>query len=338
VGSALSQDIEDLEVLVVGDGCPDATRDLMADVMARDRRVQFFDRPKGERLGEAQRHAALAQASGTVIAYLADDDLWHRSHLSSLLPLLADADVAHTLPVGVRPDGSLHVWTIDLALPGDRRLIMELENRIPVSFFAHTADFYRRMPRGWHPGPKSIPSDLHFYRHALGIDGCRAVSGMAATGVHFPSPDRPGWTPARRLGELKDWSGRLRSEWPIVLRGVLEAVARDRADLEMRYRHEVATLRDELYRMSSYVDYSRGAVLRADAAAAEATQRESAAIVEVDALRRELTEGHEATARLREELTGMRSTATWRLHDRLIDHRAAGFVRRVVRRLAGPSS
>ncbi|HYA08203.1 MAG TPA: glycosyltransferase, partial [Gaiellaceae bacterium] len=62
VGSVLAQTVPELEVLVIGDGVPDVTRELMAKVTAGDERVRFFDHPKGPRHGELYRHAALQEA------------------------------------------------------------------------------------------------------------------------------------------------------------------------------------------------------------------------------------------------------------------------------------
>ncbi len=46
VQSALAQTVADLEVLVVGDGVPDVTRELMAELTAADPRVRWFDNAK----------------------------------------------------------------------------------------------------------------------------------------------------------------------------------------------------------------------------------------------------------------------------------------------------
>ena len=74
VASALRQTVRDLEIFIVGDGVPDATREIVAELQ-HDPRVRFFDNPKGPRHGELHRHAALRQASGEIVCYLSDDDL-----------------------------------------------------------------------------------------------------------------------------------------------------------------------------------------------------------------------------------------------------------------------
>ena len=47
LASALAQTVEDIEVLVIGDGVPDVTRKIVGEVSRSGRRVRFFDHPKG---------------------------------------------------------------------------------------------------------------------------------------------------------------------------------------------------------------------------------------------------------------------------------------------------
>jgi glycosyltransferase involved in cell wall biosynthesis len=83
VGSALAQTIEDIEVLVIGDGVPDVTREIVGELSRNDERLRFFDHPKGLRHGELYRHEALAQARGEIVCYLSDDDLWFPEHVAT---------------------------------------------------------------------------------------------------------------------------------------------------------------------------------------------------------------------------------------------------------------
>jgi len=73
-----------MEILVVGDGAPPYTRDLVRSFANSDSRIRFFEFPKGERRGEAHRAVVLEhQASGQIVCYCADDDLWLPFHLES---------------------------------------------------------------------------------------------------------------------------------------------------------------------------------------------------------------------------------------------------------------
>jgi glycosyltransferase involved in cell wall biosynthesis len=67
--SVQRQTVEDLEIVVVGDGVGDDTREVVAARMREDARIRFLDRPKGERHGERHRHEALAGARGRIVCY-----------------------------------------------------------------------------------------------------------------------------------------------------------------------------------------------------------------------------------------------------------------------------
>jgi GalNAc5-diNAcBac-PP-undecaprenol beta-1,3-glucosyltransferase len=245
VPSALAQTVSELEVFVVGDGAPDETRELMAGLVAADERVRFFDNPKGERHGEAHRHAALQEARGKIVCYLSDDDLWLPGHIAHMTDLLSEADVANAFSFLVAPDGELHASRTDLGRAYYRGLILGGENRTELSVLGHTADFYRRLPFGWTPAPEGIATDLYFTQQLLSVPGCVARSGSRPTVWHFPSGMRSDWSLARRLAELDEWVERLaRPEalFELACR-LLEATLPDRAWLEEAWQLESAEAR-----------------------------------------------------------------------------------------------
>lgn len=234
VASALAQTVSDLEVLVVGDGAPDVTRELMGELTSSDPRVRFFDNPKGPRHGEQHRHAALSEAQGEIVCYLSDDDLWLPEHVEQLQALLSESDFAHTLPLRVDPDGRIHHWRVDLELPFYRELLLGGENRVPLCCAGHTLELYRRLPAGWRAGPEEIPSDLHMWQQILSVPGCRAASGTRPTVLHFPSHGRSDWSSEERLDELDAWTARVNDPaWRDGLaQQVLDAVMVDDARLD----------------------------------------------------------------------------------------------------------
>lgn len=209
VRSALEQRGVSFELFVVGDGVEDDTREALAPFLD-DERVTFFDNPKGERHGEAHRHAALAQARGRIVCYLSDDDLLHPEHAAEMCRLLEDADFAHSAPFLVDPDGSLRFAAIDLENPGFAPLLLrERWNRIVLTGAAHTLAAYRRLPYGWRPAPPDLWTDLHMWRQFLELPGLRARTGTRITTLHFADQDRRALSTAERVAELERWWARL---------------------------------------------------------------------------------------------------------------------------------
>jgi glycosyltransferase involved in cell wall biosynthesis len=209
--SALAQEDAEVEVFVVGDGAADDTREAL-HTFSGERRLRFFDNAKGERHGEAHRHAALQHAAGKVVCYLSDDDLLLPDHVATMLELLAGADFAHAAPFSVQLDGTFVFMPVDVADPGyQTRLAHGRWNAIGLTGASHTLDAYRRLPRGWHPAPDDVWTDLHMWRQFLALPGFRGTSGTRPTMLHFPSPGRAQLSSGERVDELARWEARLQS-------------------------------------------------------------------------------------------------------------------------------
>ena len=73
VASALAQDWDDLEVLVADDASTDCSADLVAKLIADDRRARLIRLPVNGGAAAA-RNAIIAQAAGTFLAFFDDDD------------------------------------------------------------------------------------------------------------------------------------------------------------------------------------------------------------------------------------------------------------------------
>lgn len=210
--SVLAQSMASLELFIVGDGVPDITREVVDALRSEDRRVRFFDNPKGARHGELHRHAALAQSQGRFVAYLSDDDLWFPEHLEVLAELLEDADLAHTLPTNTGPDGKHAMAIVDLSLARHRQAILDGGTGPSLSTTGHTAEAYRRLPFGWRTTPKGTHTDVYMWRQFLAEPWCRARSSRAPTAIHLASAARQHATEEDRLAEQARWSRLLGDE------------------------------------------------------------------------------------------------------------------------------
>ena len=207
VASAQDQSLQDFELFIVGDGVSDATRALVAELSAADRRIRFFDCPKGPRKGEIHRHDALQHAQGRFVAYLGDDDCWMPNHLEVMNELLSDADFGHTLQIGVNGTGDLVVMPGDLAHAAFRdRMLYTMFNCFDFTFAGHTLEAYRKLPYGWRTTPQEFPwTDLYMWRQFLAEPWCRARSAMVPTGINTWTHQRPHLTDAERAEELIYW-------------------------------------------------------------------------------------------------------------------------------------
>jgi GalNAc5-diNAcBac-PP-undecaprenol beta-1,3-glucosyltransferase len=211
VPSALSQSVQDIEVFVVGDGAPDRTRELMAELCRADPRVRYFDFPKGPRHGELHRHEVLKEARGRCVCYHCDDDLWLPGHLDALCEALRWSDFAHTVEILVPPEGvPLLVNGFDMGHPADRKRSAVSDWGVGLSCVGHTLAAYRGLPYGWRTTPPGTLTDLHMWRQFLSQPGICAVSVMEPGVLKFPAPMRR-QSPSARAAELAPWSERARS-------------------------------------------------------------------------------------------------------------------------------
>ena len=276
IASALAQTIASLELFIVGDGVDAATRAVALELVASDPRVRFFDRPKGQRHGELTRHEVLQEATGTIVCYLSDDDLWLPHHVETMVTALRDADFAHAVPLFIDASGCIQVHPGDLDVPSVRTRMYGRFNFIPLSAAAHTLELYRRLPLGWTPAPPTLPTDLHMWQQILALDGCRAVATERTTLVNFPAWLRRDWSMEQRADELSRWSERART-------GTLEV------DLATAGLHRV---------MRSFVDAEDSARVAAD----EAESTHAVLVAERDAERVEQTTLREHIAGVRHDL------------------------------------
>jgi glycosyltransferase involved in cell wall biosynthesis len=87
LASIEAQTYENLEVLVVGDDCPNVDEVIQA---IGDPRVRHWNLPShaGDSGASPRNYALKSMARGTLVAYLDDDNQWREDHLESLVNLL----------------------------------------------------------------------------------------------------------------------------------------------------------------------------------------------------------------------------------------------------------
>lgn len=215
VASVLTQGVDDLEVLIVGDGVDDATREAALKLAEGDIRVRFFDYPKGPRMGEVHRDTTLRQANGRNIYYQSDDDIWLPGHLTAMEDALAHADFVGALHTNIDTDERVRCYFFGFDDPQftqhwpaakPNALGNWVGAGFGLSFAAHTREAYNRLPEGWATTPEGFPTDLTMWHKFLREPWCRMAYLPYPVALHFRSPDRLDWSQDERVEEVRRWA------------------------------------------------------------------------------------------------------------------------------------
>jgi hypothetical protein len=215
VASVQAQSVQDVEILICGDGVDDALRAVVAELQAGDKRIRFFDFPKGPRNGELSRHEVLQHATGEIVCYQADDDLWLPGHIAAMEQALENADFVGAMQVDVTPDGCIRAYIFDLEHAAYRvpwldwtynKLGIWANDGFGLCFTAHRLDAYRRLPEGWGTTAAGKPTDQTMWHKFLRQDWCRARFLRWPIALHFSAPERRDWSAAQRADELQRWT------------------------------------------------------------------------------------------------------------------------------------
>jgi Glycosyl transferase family 2 len=212
VRSALEQTVAEIEVLIVGDGVGEETREVTSSLEREDERVRLLDLPKGPNHGEVHRGTAIESTDAEIVCYLCDDDLLLPAHVESMRELLAEADLAHSQNGYLQADGSWSHIFADLSSPACRAWVLRPgSNVVSLTGTAHTVAAYRRLPHGWRTTPAGRWPDHHMWQQFLAEPWVRAVTAPRVTALQFPSHmgGREDWPPERRRAELESWRATL---------------------------------------------------------------------------------------------------------------------------------
>lgn len=213
ISSVLAQSESRFELVVIGDGAPSETIACAESFARRDSRVSVRAFRKGERHGEAHRHEVLADARGSLVAHIADDDLWFPDYLRELAVLLADVDFGNLLTALLQPDGEVVTLPGDL---GDPRWREAVVTRWWTAFGISTGGYrlaaYRALPVGWSPAPAGRPTDVHMWRKFLAAPGLTFGTRFAVEEIGLQTPLRTGQSLEERAAETAAVAARVASE------------------------------------------------------------------------------------------------------------------------------
>ncbi|MFZ4516001.1 MAG: glycosyltransferase family 2 protein [Acidimicrobiia bacterium] len=213
IESVLNQTIDDLELIILGDGVDDATRAVVDPYWRTDSRIRFMDLPKGPSHGEEYRNAAVQAASAPIVGYLCDDDLFFPEHVEDMCKLLEDHDFAHSLNGYFRPDGSFDPYPADIGDP--ENIVWHMRpgrNGVSLTGAFHTKEAFARLSRQWHvPEDPAAMIDHAMWREFFAQPWLRAATSHRVTTVQLPShlDGRVQWSREERRRELEYWAQRV---------------------------------------------------------------------------------------------------------------------------------
>ncbi|MEO0913162.1 MAG: glycosyltransferase family A protein, partial [Pseudomonadota bacterium] len=164
IASVRAQTVEAWRMVVICDGVPPRTIEVLEAICGDDPRITYVSHSKGERYGEAYRDAVIREASEDFIFHLSDDDIWSAVHLERMRALLEEADWGYQSELGVQLAGG-SAWTPhNLGTEAMRRAWGR--HRFTTGGLNNVA--YRRraylsLKEGWVPAPAHLPSDCFMW-------------------------------------------------------------------------------------------------------------------------------------------------------------------------------
>ncbi|QFR32048.1 glycosyltransferase family A protein [Ancylobacter sp. TS-1] len=226
IRSVLAQSEPDFELLVVGDGCTDATAQVVAAF--DDPRIRWFDLPKAPGFGYANRNVGLRQARGELIGFMAHDDIVLPDHLERMGRFFDDAhiDLAYSRPLWVTTDGIVVATATNLRNREDAAAFRR-HNFAPASCIVHRRSCLERA--GYWPEDVPTQGDWHLWKRIVREDAGNVAYEPCPTALHFVADwkrDRASLMPqvARMLAivDTTDW-------WPASLRVDVSQAANEQA-------------------------------------------------------------------------------------------------------------
>jgi glycosyltransferase involved in cell wall biosynthesis len=217
IESVLDQTLGDFELVVIGDGCPQRTVEIVNSFS--DPRLRIVQHPKSPGTGENYRDAVIRESEAINIAYLEDDDLWTRDHLETVDRLLNTADFCHTHWASITVEGEVCFLPGTITHPHIRACMSGSVpfNVVPLGTAGHRRESYLRLPVGWSTRPEGWWSDLWMWRKWLAEDWVRITTDPQVTFLRMAQAERSGWSPIARFHEIAHWYYRSRnagfSEW-----------------------------------------------------------------------------------------------------------------------------
>lgn len=204
IASLQAQRDADWRLVVICDGAPQRTLDILEAFSACDPRIEFVDHPKGQRFGEGYRDPVISNASEEVILHLGDDDIWQEDHLGHMRSLLLQADWAYSGELSYRRSGKFS-WRFANLGAEKARLAAARDTFIDAGLnnVAYRTNAYAKLDRGWQPAPEGSASDVHMWRVFVKDPSIRIACSARPSFIKLAGrATRREMTPVERLSEM----------------------------------------------------------------------------------------------------------------------------------------
>lgn len=202
IQSVLAQTLGDFELLIAGDGCTDASADVVRSF--DDERIRWFDLPKAPHFGYANRNVALRLTRGELIAYIAHDDLWLPDHLELLSRAMdrPEIELAYSLLLLVSPDGIISARICNLNDANVLGDLLAMKTGIGITCVVHRRDCLENY--GYWDETMPSAGDTELWGRMMRGGQCRNFAYLPIpTALHFFANWRkPSW---RAKAKWKIW-------------------------------------------------------------------------------------------------------------------------------------
>lgn len=187
ISSVRAQTDSDWELVVICDGSPPRTFEILEAFTRADPRIRYVSHPKSPRTGEAYRDSVIRASDAEFVLHLGDDDVWSPRHIEAMLGLLAGADWAHQATLAVTTAGQFSWNFANIQTLREQRAWST--GRIDargLNSVGYRRSAYMRLPKGWETTPAGQPTDVTMWTKFLAFSDLRVASSAQSTWLKLP--------------------------------------------------------------------------------------------------------------------------------------------------------
>lgn len=187
IKTALWQTYKNIEVIVVGDCCTDDSEEVVKSF--DDSRLKWINLEKNHGSQAIPNNYGIKMANGEFIAHLGHDDVWHPTHLESLMNYADDADFLHSVSIGIGPNDEETCFK-DLKILNGFNVFNNQDGEIlfiPPSSFMYRKEIIEKIGYWTDHRDSALPPDAQFLTKIQEFYPNRTACSKKLTVAKFPS-------------------------------------------------------------------------------------------------------------------------------------------------------